>query len=256
MSLETYTDEELAKIGLSKTFIPTHIAIIMDGNGRWAAKKGLPRTNGHAQGVKTAKKITNECVKLNIKFLTLYSFSMENWKRPKEEVDFLMNLCAEYLTNELPELMDKNVKLNHIGRLENLPTFVQEKLKHTIEQTKNNSHMTLTLALNYSGRVELEDAVKKIAYKVKNGTIDPSTITTQTISEHLYSPELPDPDLLIRTANECRLSNFLLWQSAYTEFYTDPTLWPDFDIENLHNAIKYYGTRERKFGGLNTKNGK
>lgn len=250
-----YSKEELISLNIRPEKIPEHIAIIMDGNGRWATSRGLARINGHAEGLKTVKRIVNESVKLGIKYLTLYSFSIENWKRPKEEVDFLMKLCAEYLREELPELMDKEIQLRHIGRRGELPEFVNERLDEVIEKTSSNKGLVLVLALNYSGRVELTDAAKKLSEDILKGRLHPDMISEDTIRQYLYFPQLPDPDLLIRTANERRLSNFLIWQSAYTEFYTTPVLWPDFKEEDLHEAIRYYGTRKRKFGGLLNEDG-
>ncbi len=248
MPVELHNTEKL--LGLKKEQLPKHIAIIMDGNGRWAVNRGLPRIEGHRQGAKTVKKIVYECVSLGIECLTLYSFSMENWKRPREEVEFLMHLCVEYLSQELPEMMDKNVRLKHIGRKERLPEYVQESLDKTVEQTAGNTGMILALALNYSARAEICDAVTKIVNKIKNGQISNTDITEELISENLYTAGMPDPDLLIRTAGERRVSNFLLWQLSYAEFYVDEICWPEFEIENLHNAIKDFARRERKFGGL------
>ncbi len=248
MPVELHDTEKL--LGLKREQMPRHIAIIMDGNGRWAVNRGLPRIEGHRQGAKTVKKIVYESVSLGIECLTLYSFSMENWKRPLEEVEFLMHLCVEYLSEELPEMMDKNVRLRHLGRKDRLPDYVQRSLDRTMAETSNNTGMILSLALNYSARAEICDAVKVIAEKVREGGISSGHITEELISEHLYTSGMPDPDLLIRTAGERRVSNFLLWQLSYAEFYVDEVCWPEFEIENLHKAICDFARRERKFGGL------
>ncbi len=248
MSVELHDTEKL--LGLTRQALPKHIAIIMDGNGRWALNRGLPRIEGHRQGAKTVKKIVYECVSLGIEYLTLYSFSMENWKRPREEVEFLMHLCVEYLSQELPEMMDKNVRLKHLGRKDRLPEYVQDSLDKTMAETANNTGMTLSLALNYSARAEISDAVVDLVRQAEKGEISANDITEELISEHLYTAGMPDPDLLIRTAGERRVSNFLLWQLSYAEFYVDEVCWPEFEIENLHNAIRDFARRERKFGGL------
>jgi len=248
MPVELHDVEKL--LDLKPEQLPKHIAIIMDGNGRWAVNRKLPRIEGHRQGAKTVKKIVYECFKLGIDCLTLYSFSMENWKRPREEVEFLMHLCVEYLSQELPEMMDKNVRLKHLGRKDRLPEYVQESLDKTMRATANNTGMILALALNYSARAEITDAVSEIAQKVQEGKLAVDQISEQLINEHLYTAGMPDPDLLIRTAGERRVSNFLLWQLSYAEFYVDEVCWPEFEIENLHNAIRDFAHRERKFGGL------
>jgi len=239
-----------ARLGIKPEDMPRHIAIIMDGNGRWAQKKRLPRYEGHRQGGKTAEKISQCCVDFGVETLTLYSFSMENWKRPKEEVDALMHLYAEYLTKMRPTLMEDNVKLVHLGRIAPLPEVVKRALLETIEMTSANTGMVFALALNYGGRAEIIDAMKEIARLHKAGEIALADIDELCISRHLYTAGLPDPDLLIRTANEMRVSNFLLWQISYSEFYVTDTLWPDFEQPDLEKAILAYAGRTRRFGAV------
>jgi len=232
--------------------IPRHIAIIMDGNGRWAKDRNLPRFEGHRQGAKTVNRIVLECSKLGIDFLTLYSFSTENWKRPRQEIDMLMHLCAEYLVYERANLMKYNVRLVHIGREQGLPDEVVQKLHETADLTAHNTGTTLVLAMNYSARVEITDAVREIARLAITGEIDPERIGEDLISQNLYTAQIPDPDLLIRTAGEQRLSNFLLWQLSYSEFYIAKVYWPDFHAVHLRRAIRSYARRERRFGNVNT----
>jgi undecaprenyl diphosphate synthase len=241
------------RLGLTLDRMPRHIAIIMDGNGRWAQKRNLPRAEGHRQGGKTVEAIAQHCVDIGIQSLTIYSFSMENWKRPKDEVDALMHLYSEYLIRIRPTLMKNNVKLVHLGRLSQLPPKVQKELTKTIELTANNTGMILALALNYGSRVEIIDAAKKIAQEYKDGDLSLDDIDENCISRHLYTAGLPDPDLLIRTANEMRVSNFLLWQISYSEFYVTDTLWPDFTGKDLEKAILTYSQRSRRFGSINKK---
>jgi len=240
-------------LGLKPEQIPVHIAMIMDGNGRWAQRKGLPRIEGHRQGANVVRKMVTECSSLGVRYLTLYSFSMENWKRPKEEVQFLMSLCAEFLAHELPTMMDQDLRLRHLGRLSGLPESVQKRLQETIDATSRNKGITLSLALNYSSRVEMLDAVQAISRKVAAGEISADAVTEATIGDHLYTAGMPDPDLLIRTAGERRLSNYLLWQLAYTEFLVEQDCWPDFSEQHLHRAILDYANRERKFGAVGKK---
>jgi undecaprenyl diphosphate synthase len=220
----------------------------MDGNGRWAQKRGLPRAHGHREGAKTVEKIAQYCVDFGIECLTLYSFSMENWKRPKNEVDALMYLYTEYLTNIRPTLMKNNVKLVHLGQFDRLPPDVQNAITKTMEITEKNTGMILALALNYGSRIEIIDAVKKIADKHKKGKLKLNEIDEDCISNHLYTAGLTEPDLLIRTANEMRISNFLLWQISYSEFYVTKTFWPDFKRKDLEKAIMNYAKRDRRFG--------
>jgi len=222
----------------------------MDGNGRWAQSRELPRAEGHRQGGKTVEKIAQCSVDLGIETLTLYSFSTENWKRPKPEIDGLMFLYKQYLVRIRPTLMKNNVKLIHLGRKEPLPQDVLKALSETVEQTAGNTGMVLALALNYSGRTELVDAIRRIAEQCGNGLLSPARIDEQCVSGHLYAPQLKEPDLLIRTANERRLSNFLLWQISYSEFYITEALWPDFSEEDMDKAILDYANRVRRFGDV------
>jgi undecaprenyl diphosphate synthase len=236
------------RLGLRLDQMPRHIAIIMDGNGRWAKRKGLPRVEGHRQGGKTVEKIAQCCVDFGIESLTLYSFSIENWKRPKGEVSALMHLYTQYLIEIRATLMKNNVKLVHLGRSAGLPAPVQNELRKTMEITDANTGMILALALNYGGRAEIIDATIQIAQEYKNGKLQLRDIDEQCVSRHLYTAGLAEPDLLIRTANEMRISNFLLWQISYSEFYVTRTLWPDFKNSSLENAILAYAKRNRRFG--------
>jgi undecaprenyl diphosphate synthase len=236
----------LEKINTTK--LPQHLAIIMDGNGRWAKQQGLLRSLGHERGTKSVKVIIEACAKLGIGYLTLYAFSTENWNRPKLEVETLMRVLINSLKKELTTLQKNNIKLNAIGNLELLPKSAQKELLDVIEKTKNNSHMTLTLALSYGSREELTTAFKKICSKVKNNIISIDSIDDSIINEHLYTQNLPDVDLLIRTSGEHRISNFLLWQIAYAELYFTDILWPDFKEQDLYEAIISYQNRERRFG--------
>ena len=228
--------------------IPKHIAIIMDGNGRWAKNKGLSRDYGHKEGKESAKEMVRSCAKLGVKNLTLFAFSSENWKRPKLEVDLLMGLLHNSLRTELKELKKNNIKLETIGDLSKIPLIVRKFLKKVCEETKDNDLMTLTLALSYGSRDEIINSVKEIADKVKNNIISAEKIDESLINQHLYTRNLPDVDLMIRTSGEKRISNFLLWQSAYAELYFSDKLWPDFKSEHLLNAIEDYKNRERRFG--------
>lgn len=228
--------------------LPQHLAIIMDGNGRWAKKQGLLRAYGHKTGTKSVKIIVETAAKLGIKNLTLYAFSTENWNRPKLEINTLMNILINSLKEELPTLRENNIKLNIIGNIEKLPKPAQKELFEVIEKTKDNTHMTLTLALSYGSREELISAIKTISIKVKNNIISPDDIDELIINKHLYTQNLPDVDLLIRTSGEHRISNFLLWQIAYAELYFTDVLWPDFTEEHLYEAIYSYQKRERRFG--------
>jgi undecaprenyl diphosphate synthase len=228
--------------------LPRHLAIIMDGNGRWAKQKGLLRTIGHENGTKSVKNTVEACAELGIQNLTLYAFSTENWNRPKFEVETLMKLLISSLKKELGTLQKNNIRLNAIGNLTNLPSKVQKELEEVIESTAANTRMTLTLALSYGAREELVQAVKKISDKVKNNIISLDAIDESIINKHLYTHNLPDVDLVIRTSGEHRISNFLLWQIAYAEFYFSEVLWPDFKKEHLYEAILSYQNRERRFG--------
>ena len=243
-------EETAGRLGLKVDQMPRNIAIIMDGNGRWAQQRNLPRVEGHRQGGKTVEVIAQSCVDFGIESLTLYSFSIENWKRPEAEVNSLMHLYTRYLIEIRPTLMKNNVKLRHLGRLEGLPRSVQTELKETMELTSDNTGMILALALNYGGRAEIVDATRRIARRCSEGSLSPEDINEQCISEHLYTAHLADPDLLIRTANELRVSNFLLWQISYSEFYVTDTLWPDFRESSLEKAILEYAGRNRRFGTI------
>ena len=228
--------------------IPKHTAIIMDGNGRWAEQKGMSRIFGHQNGVAAVKKIVEAANKFNIKYLTLFTFSIENWDRPQSEVDTLMSLLVQTLKDEFEDIFRNNIKLNAIGELDTLPDDVRDELYSIIQSTKNNSGMTLTLALSYGGKQEIFKAVKEISDKVKNDIISLDNFDDSLINDHLYTRDLPDVDLLIRTSGEQRISNFLLWQIAYAELYFSEVLWPDFNEKNLHEAILNYQRRERRFG--------
>jgi undecaprenyl diphosphate synthase len=228
--------------------LPQHIAVIMDGNGRWAKQQGKMRVFGHQHGVDAVRATTEACAELGVKYLTLYAFSTENWNRSSMEVDALMALLTSALKNELKTLNDNNIRLNAIGDLKRLPKSQYEALMYAIDNTKNNTRMTLTLCLSYSSRWELTKAVRDIAEEVKNGTIRPEDIDETTVSRHLSTAGMPDPDLLIRTSGEERISNYLLWQIAYSELYFTKKFWPDFTKEDLYEAIIDYQTRERRFG--------
>lgn len=244
------TAESFAALGVPADALPRHIAIIMDGNGRWAQQRGKPRMFGHQTGARAVRAIVTECARLKLDALTLYSFSMENWKRPQEEIDFLMDLYVEYLNEERSTMMDNDVRFVQIGRREGLPASVLDQLDETSDITKNNNGLTLALAINYGSRAEIADACKAIAEKSLKGEVDPASIDENTVSEHLYTKDLPDPDLLIRTAGEMRISNYLLWQISYAEFYVADVCWPDFDTEELRKAIREFASRKRKFGAV------
>src|SRR5438477_6289596 len=239
--------------------IPRHIAVIMDGNGRWAVRRGLERIRGHQEGARTVRDVVTECARLRKHrggpdYLTLYSFSVENWKRPIDEVGFLMTMYIEYLRKERATMMENNIRFRQIGRLDNLPDPVLDEVNETLEETKNNDGLTLVLALNYGSRAEITDAVRAIAQKVRDGQLDPRDVTEKIISDHLYTSGMPDPDLLIRTAGEIRVSNYLLWQISYAELYVSPVLWPDFSEKDLHDAIRAFASRNRRFGALDQSN--
>jgi len=230
--------------------IPEHIAIIMDGNGRWAKKKGMPRNMGHKAGGDNVKTITKACSKYGVKYLTLYAFSTENWKRPETEVSGLMDLLVFFLKSELKELHENNVRIRAIGDISRLPDKTRKVLLDSIEQTKDNDDLHLILALNYGSRNEITNAVKVLCEKVKSGELEPFEINEEMISSHLDTGDIPDPDLMIRTSGEIRLSNYMLWQLAYTEFYFVDTYWPDFGEEALLDAIQVYSNRQRRFGSV------
>ncbi|MBR1808494.1 MAG: isoprenyl transferase [Paludibacteraceae bacterium] len=235
-------------VNIDNNRVPRHIAIIMDGNGRWAKKKGLNRIFGHQAGVNTVRKITEACVEFGVKYLTLYAFSTENWNRPKEEVDALMTLLVDSIEKETPDLMKNNVRLLAIGDLARLPQKAEEKFRNCMKLTSANTGVNLVLALSYSSRWEITDAVRQIARLLSNGTIDINDVNEDLISQHLTTNHIPDPDLLIRTSGELRISNFLLWQLAYSELYFTDVYWPDFDKEELRKAIISYQQRERRYG--------
>ncbi len=234
----------------AKAALPAHVAIIMDGNGRWARERHLPRIEGHRAGAESARIIIRTAGELGLKYLTLYAFSVENWNRPKEEVDALMKYLVHYLKTETPELNKNNVRLEVIGQIYRLPEAVQEHLKKSIATLSKNNGLTLVMALSYGGRTEIVDATRGIAKKVKAGELDPADITEQVFAQHLYTRNLPDPDLMIRTSGEMRVSNFLLWQISYTELVVTSTLWPEFRKPQLFAALEEYHRRHRRFGGI------
>jgi undecaprenyl diphosphate synthase len=230
--------------------IPQHVAIIMDGNGRWAQRRGLPRIRGHQVGTESVRTIVRACKKAGVKYLTLYAFSVENWVRPKNEIRGLMRILKHFLTKEEKELHDNQVRLRVIGRLHDLPADVQTELKRVMKTTGHYTGGQLILALSYGGRAEIVDAVRSIAIKVKKGDLSPDSIDETTIAENLYAPDIPDPDLMIRTSGELRISNFLLWQLSYAEFYITDVLWPDFREEEFARALDAYSRRRRRFGDI------
>ncbi|HMC89925.1 MAG TPA: isoprenyl transferase [Gemmataceae bacterium] len=244
------TLERLAAAGLDAARLPRHVAIIMDGNGRWARQRGLPRIEGHSRGVKSVRATVEECCQLGIGQLTLYCLSVENWKRPKPELDFLMALLQKYLVEERAEIMEQNIRFTTIGRREGLPPRVLREIDESIRLSQHNSGMILCLAINYGGRAEMVDAVRNIAEAVRKGALDPEEISETTIGDALYTAGMPEPDLLIRTAGEMRVSNFLLWQISYAELWVTEQCWPEFDRESLQAALRDYASRERRFGGL------
>ncbi|MEE1132501.1 MAG: isoprenyl transferase [Caryophanon sp.] len=230
--------------------VPTHIAIIMDGNGRWAKKRNLPRVAGHHEGMKTVRKITRFADRLGVKALTVYAFSTENWKRPRTEVEFIMKLPQEFLGDFLPEMIERNIRVETIGEPEQLPAHTIKSLTEAMEATKHNTGLVLTFALNYGSRAEIIQATQKIAQAVQTGELRVEDITEQTMNEALMTASLPEPELLIRTSGEVRLSNFMLWQLAYTEFFFTDVNWPDFSEEHLLEAVESFQGRDRRFGGL------
>jgi len=243
-------EEDLKEKILKKGNLPRHIAIIMDGNGRWAKKRGLPRIAGHRAGVKTVKRIVEAAGELKLSILTLFTFSTENWQRPREEVSAIMNLLYKTTKRELSELEKNNVKLITTGKIEELSLRRKEILEKAIQRTKDNTGLVLNLALNYSGRSEILDAVKKISLDISSGIIKPEEVDEKLFSFYLYTKELPDPDLLIRTSGEMRLSNFMLWQTSYTELYVTEVLWPDFLVNDFYQAVWAYQNRQRRFGKI------
>ena len=245
------TIEQTAEfLGCRPDRVATSIAIIMDGNGRWAQKRGLPRTAGHQEGAKRVRPVVTEAAELGVKALAFYSFSIENWNRPKHEVELLMHLYADYLRDERSSMVETNLRLRHLGRREGLPQPVLDELDKTIAVTRNNDGMYLCLALNYGSRAEIVDGVRAIARRAADATLDPSDVDDALIGNSLCTAGIPDPDLLIRTSGEMRLSNFLLWQLSYAEFYVTNSHWPDFNVNELHLAMRAYAQRDRRFGGL------
>jgi undecaprenyl diphosphate synthase len=249
-ALGPVTSEEvqlLEKLDLER--LPRHVAVIMDGNGRWAQRRHLPRVAGHRKGVQSARTTIETCARLNIEALTLYAFSVENWRRPKTEIDFLMALLREYLRKEMPLIQRNNIRMRFLGRIEELPEGVQQDTREAVERTAGNTGMVLCLALNYGGRAELVDAMNAVLAE-RNGNGTPVRVTEEQISRRLYTAGLPDPDLLIRSSGEMRVSNFLLWQIAYAEIYVTDTLWPDFNRARLFEALIEFQGRERRYGGI------
>ena len=249
-SLGPVTAEEaclLEKLDLTR--LPRHVAVIMDGNGRWAQKRHLPRIAGHRQGTQSARTTIETCVRLKIEALTLYAFSVENWRRPKTEIDFLMQLLREYLKREMPLLQKNEIRMRFLGRIHELPAAVQKDVREAMEKTAENKGMVLCVALNYGGRAEIVDAMNAVLQQ-QNGSAAPSLITEEHLARHLYTEGLPDPDLLIRTSGEMRVSNFLLWQIAYAEIFVTETLWPDFSRARLLEALLEFQKRERRYGGI------
>jgi undecaprenyl diphosphate synthase len=236
--------------GVSEDRIPRHIAVIMDGNGRWARERGLPRIEGHRRGSESVRSCTAACMEAGVSFLTLYAFSKENWQRPPDEVKSLMSLLDRFLAERTAEIMERNIRLRAIGHLDDLPEKTRRRLDTAMEKSAGNTALTLTLALSYGARTELADAARAIAREVRAGTLDPDTIGEATVSSHLYTADLPDPDLLIRTSGEMRISNFLLWQISYAEIVVTPKLWPEFGKEDLFAAIREYAGRHRRYGGI------
>lgn len=237
-------------INVPREKMPRHIAVIMDGNGRWAQQKGLPRIEGHRQGAHSVRRITEECARLGIEQLTLYCLSSENWKRPSDEIDYLMALLQKYMKEQRGSIMEHNLRVSVIGRREGLPDDALQEIDQTVAMSSANTGMKVCLAVNYGSRTELVDAVRAIAAEVRSGKLDPDNVTEATVDAHLYTAGMPEPDLLIRTAGELRISNFLLWQISYAEIWITDCCWPDFDEAQLHEAIRNYAARVRRYGGL------
>jgi undecaprenyl diphosphate synthase len=238
----------VSPVELDTTKLPAHVAIIMDGNGRWAKKRLLNRINGHEKGSDAVRTVVRTCREIGVSYLTLYAFSTENWQRPRSEVEALMTLLKNFLRSEQKEMVENDIRLRVIGQVDRLPGKVQDALHQTMSATKDNTAMTLILALSYGGRAEIIRMVQEVAKQVMAGQIDPNSITAELIADHLYTRDVPDPDLLIRTSGEMRISNFLLWQIAYTEIFVTPTLWPDFSRDELLQILKDYQNRERRYG--------
>jgi undecaprenyl diphosphate synthase len=247
--LEKLGERELLELVRAQP-MPEHVAIIMDGNGRWATRRGFPRVAGHREGVKAARAIVRAADSVSLRYLTLYAFSTENWSRPKQEVSMLMALLERAIVDELPELMERNVRLRVIGRTDGVPGPVQRGIDRVVRGTERNTGLQLFMAFNYGGRDELLDAVRTLAHRVAAGELKPDEITEKHVGDALYTRDVPDPDLLIRTSGEMRISNFLLWQIAYTELWITPTLWPDFGAADLYRAVADFQRRTRRFGGI------
>lgn len=235
-------------VGSSKSnaIVPQHIAVIMDGNGRWARQRGLPRLAGHRAGTENIRKIVSACTDLGVRYLTLYAFSTENWSRPSREVEGLMRILSEFIDREMHALHEEGIHVHHLGSLHGMSETLKQKVHYALDLTRENDRLTLAIAFNYGGRADIAGAVRAIVAK----GLSPETITEQTISDHLSTQGLPDPDLVIRTSGEWRLSNFLIWETAYSEYWTTPVFWPDFGPEQLRQAVREYGERERRFGGI------
>jgi len=248
MADSPYIPESLADVPRSAW--PRHVAIIMDGNGRWAQARGLPRIEGHRRGADVVRRVTEECSRLNLEQLTLFAFSSENWRRPHDEIAFLMDLYRRYLVKERPTILKNNIRFRTIGRREGIPGGVLAEVDRTLEASAANTGMTLCLAVNYGSRREIADAARRLAERARGGGLDPAAITEETLTSALDTAGMPDPDLLVRTAGERRLSNFLLWQMSYAELWVTETLWPDIAEKDLHEAIRDFARRERRFGGL------
>jgi undecaprenyl diphosphate synthase len=246
------TTETQPKLEVVPEKRPRHVAIIMDGNGRWAQRQDLPRIRGHQEGAKTVRRITEECARLDIEQLTLYCLSSENWKRPADELEFLMFLLSSYLVEERDTMMANNIRLQIIGQRDRIPDEVQAEMDRSIELTSKNTGTCLCLAINYGGRAEIVDAVRKISQQVAAGEIESADVNEQLVSDSLYTVGMSDPDLLIRTAGEMRISNYLLWQISYAELWVTSRMWPEFSVNNFHDAIRDFSKRSRRFGGLNT----
>ena len=248
-ALETLGEPELLELVRAQP-LPEHVAIIMDGNGRWATRRGFPRVAGHREGVKTARAIFRAADTLGVRYLTLYAFSTENWTRPEDEVSTLMSLLERAIHEELPELMARNARLRVLGRPNGVPAGIRRGLDHVVRETRNNTGLNILMAFNYGGRDELIDAFRALARQVQAGELTPEEISEQHIGRALYTADIPDPDLLIRTSGEMRVSNFLLWQIAYTELWITPTLWPDFGSADFYRAVAEFQGRTRRFGGV------
>lgn len=247
-----YSDDQLQAWGLHRAQLPRHIAIIMDGNGRWAQRHGWPRIEGHRRGVQSVRRMVEECSRLGLDQLTLYCFSSENWKRPEQELRLLMQLLEQYLIEERAEIMRQNLRFSVIGRREGLGAGVLKEIDRTQDVARENTGMRLCLAVNYGSRAEIVDAVQELARKVSAGILQPEEIDEAAISAELYTAGMPDPDLVIRTAGEMRVSNYLLWQISYAEFWVTTKCWPEFEIADLHSALRNYAARDRRFGGLSS----